>query len=88
MTDAYSMTEARANFGTLVRRAAHSRERIAVTDHGHIAAILINPQELADLEDALALAQYELEKATGTVAAVPHDEVVREAKGQARSHAA
>jgi prevent-host-death family protein len=88
MADTYPMTEARANFGTLVRRAAHSRERIAVTDHGHVAAILINPQELADLEDSLALAQYELEKATGTLATVPHDEVIREAKGEARGSAA
>ncbi|MFJ9032232.1 type II toxin-antitoxin system Phd/YefM family antitoxin [Streptomyces sp. NPDC102274] len=77
MTDTYGMTEARANFGTLVRRTAHSRERIAITDHGHVAAILINPQELADLEDALAVAQYRAEKANGTLSTVPHGEVKR-----------
>lgn len=63
MSDTYSMTEARANFGTLVRRAAHSREQIAITDHGHVAAILINPQELADLHDDLAIAQNRLNEA-------------------------
>ncbi|UGY93305.1 type II toxin-antitoxin system Phd/YefM family antitoxin [Streptomyces gobiensis] len=88
MSDTYSMTEARANFGTLVRRAAHSRERVAITDHGHIAAILINPQELADLEDSLALAEYQLEKTTGTVTTVSHDHVVREAEGEPRGNAA
>ncbi|MEW1723123.1 type II toxin-antitoxin system Phd/YefM family antitoxin [Streptomyces sp. NPDC093109] len=78
MTDVYAMTEARANFGTLVRRTAHSRERIAITDHGHVAAILINPQDLADLEDSLALAQYQLEKERGTLApGIPHAEVGR-----------
>ncbi|MEV7088821.1 type II toxin-antitoxin system Phd/YefM family antitoxin [Streptomyces sp. NPDC093085] len=78
MTDTYAMTEARANFGTLIRRAAHSRERIAITDHGHVAAILINPQDLADLEDSLAIAEYRLEKERGTLKpGIPHDEVRR-----------
>ncbi|MFD7286156.1 type II toxin-antitoxin system Phd/YefM family antitoxin [Streptomyces sp. NPDC059863] len=67
MTDTYDMAEAHANFGTLVRRTAHSRERIAITDHGHVVAVLVNPQELADLEDALALAEFQLEKARGTL---------------------
>jgi PHD/YefM family antitoxin component YafN of YafNO toxin-antitoxin module len=88
MSDTFGLVEARAQLGTLVRRTAISRERIALTDHGQVAAILINPQELADLEDSLALAQYELEKLTGTAAMVSHDEVVREAKGEARVKAA
>lgn len=71
----YPMTEARAQFGTLIRRAAHSHDRIAITDHGHTAAILINPQELMDLEDALAVAEYKAEVAAGTVELVPHEEV-------------
>ncbi|MYZ34382.1 MULTISPECIES: type II toxin-antitoxin system Phd/YefM family antitoxin [unclassified Streptomyces] len=78
MTDTYAMTDARANFGTLVRRTAHSHERIAITDHGHVAAILINPQDLADLEDALAVAEYQLRKERGTLEpGIPHDEVGR-----------
>ncbi|GAA1929422.1 hypothetical protein GCM10009837_63840 [Streptomyces durmitorensis] len=68
------MTEARARFGSLVRRTAHARERITITDHGQPAAVLINPQELADLEDALALAEYRAEQAAGAPAGIPHEE--------------
>jgi prevent-host-death family protein len=78
MSDAtISMTEARAQFGKLIRRAAHSHDRIAITDHGHTAAILINPQDLMDLEDAAAIAEYRAEKAAGTLTVVSHDEVGR-----------
>ncbi|MET7549695.1 type II toxin-antitoxin system Phd/YefM family antitoxin [Streptomyces sp. NPDC005500] len=75
MTEMLPITEARARFGSLVRRASHARERITITDHGQPAAVLINPQELADLEDALALAQYRARQASGTTTAVPHDAV-------------
>ncbi|MFF5128118.1 type II toxin-antitoxin system Phd/YefM family antitoxin [Streptomyces syringium] len=75
MGDTLPITEARAHFGSLVRRASHARERITITDHGQPAAVLINPQELADLEDALALAQYRERLAAGTAVGVPHDEV-------------
>ncbi|PZT72400.1 MULTISPECIES: type II toxin-antitoxin system Phd/YefM family antitoxin [unclassified Streptomyces] len=75
MSDTLPITEARARFGSLVRRASHARERITITDHGQPAAILINPQELADLEDALALARYEARQASGAVETVSHDEV-------------
>ncbi|KUL37119.1 prevent-host-death family protein [Streptomyces sp. NRRL F-4489] len=77
MSETYPMTEARACFGSLVRRTALTRERITITDHGQPAAVLINPQELADLEDALALAEYRARQAAGTVRSVPHDEVRR-----------
>lgn len=78
MSDAsYPMTEARAQFGTLVRRAAHAHDRIAITDHGHTAAILINPQDLMDLEDALAVAQYRAKVAAGSDEYVPHEELGR-----------
>ncbi|MEE1823711.1 type II toxin-antitoxin system Phd/YefM family antitoxin [Streptomyces sp. BE20] len=75
MNDTLPITEARAKFGTLVRRASHGRERITITDHGQPAAVLINPQELADLEDALALAQYRARQAAGTTHTTPHDDV-------------
>jgi prevent-host-death family protein len=75
MSETLPMTEARGQFGALVRRAAARRERITITDHGQPAAVLINPQELADLEDALALALYRAEKAAGTLQTVPHREV-------------
>jgi prevent-host-death family protein len=78
MSDAYPMTVARANFGNLVRRTANARERIAITDHGHTAAILINPAELAEIEEALAVAEYRLRRANGLAdTPVPHAEVLR-----------
>ncbi|QDY79176.1 type II toxin-antitoxin system Phd/YefM family antitoxin [Streptomyces qinzhouensis] len=75
MSDTVPITEARARFGSLVRRASHARERITITDHGQPAAVLINPQELAELEDALALARYQERKISGATAPVPHNEV-------------
>ncbi|MFE4654946.1 type II toxin-antitoxin system Phd/YefM family antitoxin [Streptomyces sp. NPDC056707] len=75
MSDTLPITEARARFGALVRRASHARERITITDHGQPAAVLINPQELADLEDALALALYRERQVSGKVDGVPHADV-------------
>ena len=75
MSDTLPITEARAKFGTLVRRASHSRERITITDHGQPAAVLITPQELADLEEALALAQYRARQGAGTSVATANDDV-------------
>jgi PHD/YefM family antitoxin component YafN of YafNO toxin-antitoxin module len=72
-----SISDARGQLGDLTRRAAHSRERIALTDHGHVAAILVSPQDLADLEDALAIAEYRAEQAAGTVSSVPAAEARR-----------
>ncbi|MER7983629.1 type II toxin-antitoxin system Phd/YefM family antitoxin [Streptomyces sp. NPDC095817] len=75
MSDTLPITEARAKLGSLVRRTSHARERITITDHGQPAAVLINPQELADLEDALALARYRERQSAGTAPATPHDDV-------------
>lgn len=75
MSETLPLTEARARLGNLVRRTAHTRERITITDHGQPAAVLINPAELADLEDALALVRYRERQATGATPAVPHDDV-------------
>ncbi|MFI6864288.1 type II toxin-antitoxin system Phd/YefM family antitoxin [Streptomyces sp. NPDC050421] len=75
MSDTLPIAEARAHFDSLVLRASSARERITLTDHGRPAAVLINPQELAELEDALALAQYQARQASGTVETVPHDQV-------------
>jgi PHD/YefM family antitoxin component YafN of YafNO toxin-antitoxin module len=38
--------------------ASTRRERITITDHGVPAAVLVNAQELADLDDDLAIALY------------------------------
>ncbi|MEW2418001.1 type II toxin-antitoxin system Phd/YefM family antitoxin [Streptomyces sp. NPDC046866] len=83
MGDTVPISEARAEFGALVRRASRARERITITDRGRAAAVLVNPHELADLEDALALARYRGHRADGTASAVPH-EVVRARLGLAR----
>ncbi|MXM66687.1 type II toxin-antitoxin system prevent-host-death family antitoxin [Streptomyces sp. HUCO-GS316] len=60
------ISAARSQLGELVRRAAHGRETIALTDHGHVAALLVSPQVIEDLEDALAVADCQRRKAEGT----------------------
>jgi prevent-host-death family protein len=78
MSEAYPMAHAQAVLGSLVRRAGSGQERITITDHGHPAAILVGAQDLADLEDAAALAEYRLRQAQGTAESpIPHDEVRR-----------
>ncbi|MFF6778427.1 type II toxin-antitoxin system Phd/YefM family antitoxin [Streptomyces sp. NPDC012637] len=91
MSATFPITEARAQFGSLVRRTAHARERITITDHGQAAAVFINPtelaeleQRLADLEDELALARYRARQAEGAVVGIPQDEA-RARLGLARS---
>ena len=69
------MTDARRCFGAMVRRAATARERVTITDHGQPAAVLVNAQELADLEEALALAQYRARQAAGDSFVLPNDQV-------------
>ncbi|MFB7895426.1 type II toxin-antitoxin system Phd/YefM family antitoxin [Streptomyces xiamenensis] len=77
MSDTYTMTEAPDALGTLVHRVARSHERITITEHGRAAAVLIHPEDLADLEDALAVAEYRRRKAEGTLELIPHEEVRR-----------
>lgn len=71
------ITEARGRLDELTRRAAQ-HERITLTDRGVPAAVLISPAELEDLEDALALARLERDRALGRSGApVPHAEARR-----------
>jgi PHD/YefM family antitoxin component YafN of YafNO toxin-antitoxin module len=58
-----AISAARSQLGDLVRRAAHNRETIALTDHGHVAALVVSPQLLEDYEDSLAVLRYELREA-------------------------
>jgi prevent-host-death family protein len=51
------IAEGRAHFGDLCRRASAQRERTIVTDHGTPIAVILSPAELADLEDAAAIAE-------------------------------
>ncbi|MEU1090403.1 type II toxin-antitoxin system prevent-host-death family antitoxin [Streptomyces sp. NPDC005892] len=75
MSDAFPIAEARSRLVALVRRTSHARERITITDDGLPAAVLISPRELADLEDAPALAQYRVRQNAGSAPAWVHDEV-------------
>ena len=61
----FSISDARPVLGDLVRRASHGHERIALTDHGRVAAIMISASELEELEDRLAVAEYAARKAAG-----------------------
>jgi prevent-host-death family protein len=73
------MTAVRPVIGALVRRAALARERVTITDHGQAAAVLISAEELADIEDALALARVQLARAAGTNGTlIPHAVVRRQ----------
>lgn len=72
------ISEAGSQLEDLVRRAAHGRETIALTDHGHVAALLVSPRVIEDLEDAVAVADYKRRKAEGTLGeGIPHEEVRR-----------
>jgi prevent-host-death family protein len=64
MTASYPITEARGQLGELARRAAQ-HERVILTDRGQPAAVLISPAELEDMEDALAVARLERDRALG-----------------------
>lgn len=73
-----AISKARSELGDLVRRAAHGRETIALTDHGHVAALLVSPQVIEDLEDSLAIAERERRQAQGsTEEGLTHEEVGR-----------
>jgi antitoxin (DNA-binding transcriptional repressor) of toxin-antitoxin stability system len=73
-----AITAARSQLGDLVRRAAHNRETIALTDHGHTAALIVSPHVIEDLEDSLAIADYERRKAQGDLGeGVEHGELGR-----------
>ncbi|WP_210576454.1 type II toxin-antitoxin system Phd/YefM family antitoxin [Streptomyces sp. GESEQ-4] len=73
-----SISEAAPQLDDLVRRVAYRREIIALTDHGRVAALLVSPQVIEDLEDTLAIADYQRRKAEGTLGeGIPHAEVRR-----------
>ena len=77
MTDTHAVAAAGADLADLVRRIADDHGRIAITDRGRTAAVLIDPVELADIEEALAVAEYKLRKIDGSAETVPHSQVRR-----------
>lgn len=72
-----SLSKARMQLDALVRRAASDRERVTITNHGRPAAVLVNAEELADLEEALGLAEFRAQQAAGEHHTIPHAEVRR-----------
>ncbi|WP_327729345.1 type II toxin-antitoxin system Phd/YefM family antitoxin [Streptomyces sp. NBC_00487] len=72
------ISAAQPRLGDLVRRVAQEHETIALADHGHVVALLVSPQVREDLEDALAVVDYERRKAAGALEeGIPHEEVRR-----------
>lgn len=69
------MGEARRNFAAIVRRAAVAHERVTITDDGRPAAVLVNPEELAELEEAAALAEHRARRASGDYRTLTQAEV-------------
>ena len=62
-----AISAARSQLGDLVRRAAHGHETIALTDHGHVAALMVSPRVVEDYEDSVAVLEHELREARGDV---------------------
>ncbi len=71
------LSQARVQLDALVHRASSDRERVTITDHGRPAAVLVNAEELADLEEALGLAEFRARQAANEHSTIPHAEVRR-----------
>nr|WP_237518689.1 type II toxin-antitoxin system prevent-host-death family antitoxin [Streptomyces sp. SID5910] len=62
----------------MVRQVAAEGGAVALTDEGRVAALLVAPQVIEDLEDSLAVADYRRRRAAGTLGdGIPHEEVRR-----------
>ncbi|MGW4886334.1 type II toxin-antitoxin system prevent-host-death family antitoxin [Streptomyces sp. CL12] len=73
-----AIAAARSQLEDLVRRVAQGHEAITLTEDGRVAALLVSPHVIEDLEDALAVAEYWRRKAEGKLGeGVPHEEVRR-----------
>ncbi len=55
MTTSMSLAQAKAPLSEVVGRVGGQHERITVTVHGRPAAVLIAPEDLASLEETLAI---------------------------------
>lgn len=67
-----SRHEAQERLGALVKRTASTRERVTISEAGHPAAVLVNAEELAEIDEALALARYREAQDRGQVHLVAH----------------
>lgn len=61
----YSLVTAQARLGQLVAQVQQSRSPVTIGDDGRPVAALISVEELADLEDRAALAEYQADRAAG-----------------------
>lgn len=68
--DVYPLTEAGAYLGELVDEARHRHRPVAISEHGKPVAVIIGVEDLADLEDSLAVARHEADKAADRVTGV------------------
>jgi antitoxin YefM len=48
-----SLREVRDHFSEVVDRVEHQHERIIVTRNGHPAAVMLSPEDLAQLEETI-----------------------------------
>jgi antitoxin YefM len=48
-----SLRSVRDHFSDFVDRVEHQHERVVVTRNGHAAAVLISPEDLAQLEETI-----------------------------------
>ena len=48
-----SLRELRDHFSEVVARVERDHERVTVTRNGHAAAVILSPQDLAELEETL-----------------------------------
>jgi len=55
MSATLPLSEVKAKLSEVVDRVEHTHDRITVTRNGRPAAVLINPDELASLEETLDL---------------------------------
>jgi prevent-host-death family protein len=68
--DVYPLTEAGAHLGELVNEARYGHRHVTISEHGKPVAVIISVEDLADLEDSVAVARHEADKAVGRVTGV------------------
>ena len=68
--DVYPLTEVGVHLGELVDEARRRHRPVTVSEHGKPVAVIISVEDLADLEDSLAVARHEADRAVGRVTGV------------------
>ncbi|WP_088286124.1 type II toxin-antitoxin system prevent-host-death family antitoxin [Kineosporia sp. A_224] len=76
MTD-LPVSEVAARLEELVAGVVAGRGRVTVTQPGVPAAVLLSAEELDELEEAAAVADYYLRRSAGTQISVSHEDAVR-----------